>query len=504
MKKIERYDLFEIEIKDVEDAGLVEYCAEFTNGDVKKMIPAFRSTAGIYKVRFMPEQTGIWKYRIVLGGREQTGEFECADQTGANHGPVVTEGYHFRYQDGEKYIPFGTTCYAWIHQTEELQEQTLASLKDAPFNKIRMCVFPKSMPYNNNDPDCYPFFKRADGSWDVNAPDPAFWNKLDKRIEALIDLGIEADLILFHPYDRWRFALMSQEDSLTYLEYCIARLSAYRNIWWSLANEYEMLYEKNYEDWDSYGEMLQNKDPYGHLISVHNILGPYPKREWMTHCSIQSADINSVVKWKKEYQIPVIIDECGYEGNIEFDWGNLSAFEMTHRFWWTFFRGGYCTHGETFHREDEVLWWAKGGKLYGESPKRIAFLKELMYSLPGGWDAVVQEFGNPNVDKTDEAAVKQEERFMSLINSLPEHVRENMMVNTPMLIEGENFQLRYYAHTCPSLVSLDLKEDKKYRIEIIDIWEMTRKLAAEGVSGKIRIGMPGKEGIVAVVTCLDK
>ena len=45
--------------------------------------------------------------------------------------------------DGTPFYPFGTTCYAWIHQPEALQRQTLESLAQNPFNKVRMCVFPK-------------------------------------------------------------------------------------------------------------------------------------------------------------------------------------------------------------------------------------------------------------------------------------------------------------------------------------------------------------------------
>ncbi|GAI29095.1 unnamed protein product, partial [marine sediment metagenome] len=36
-----------------------------------------------------------------------------------------------------------------------MEEQTLATLKDAPFNKMRMCVFPKSYSYNKNEPEFY-------------------------------------------------------------------------------------------------------------------------------------------------------------------------------------------------------------------------------------------------------------------------------------------------------------------------------------------------------------
>lgn len=504
MKKIEKYNMFEMTVSTTEVSGLVEPCAVFTNGKTKKSVPAFKNGTGKYTVRFMPQEEGVWEYQISLGGEDVRGEFECTGNTGNNHGMVAAQGFHFCYADGSKYIPIGTTCYAWVHQTEELQEQTLSTLAGAPFNKIRMCVFPKSMPYNNNDPDHYPFYKKEDGSWDIGSPDPEFWNNLDRRIAELMELGIEADVILYHPYDRWGFAELSQEESLAYLEYCIARLSAYRNIWWSLANEYEVIYKKTSADWDEYGEMLSEKDIYGHLVSIHNILQPHVKKRWMTHCSIQSGDLNKIASWKKQYQIPVIIDECGYEGDLPYGWGSLSAFEMVHRFWWTTCKDGFCTHGETFHREDEVLWWAKGGSLYGESVPRIAFLKEFLYSLPGDWSSPEHVIENPNVDEMNEEALAQQEMFRNLLQMIPENDRENFMANTsPMVIKGERFSLEYYGRTCPVYQQFSLKEDRKYRIEVIDIWEMTKSLAAEGVSGSVKIGLPAKEGIAVFITEIE-
>lgn len=38
-----------------------------------------------------------------------------------------------------------------------------------------------------------------------------------------------------------------------------------------------------------------------------------------------------------------MIDETGYEGNLPFGWGNLSAFELVNRFWTVCVQGGYCT-----------------------------------------------------------------------------------------------------------------------------------------------------------------
>ena len=86
---------------------------------------------------------------------------------------------------------------------------TLKTLAEAPFNKIRFCVFPKSYYIaNKNEPERFPFLKNNEGKFDFNRPDLAFWRHFEQQVLELQKLGIEADLILWHPYDRWGFAEM--------------------------------------------------------------------------------------------------------------------------------------------------------------------------------------------------------------------------------------------------------------------------------------------------------
>ncbi len=54
------------------------------------------------------------------------------------------------------------------------------------------------------------------------------------------------------------------------LRYCIARLSAYWTVWWSLANEFDFMTDgpkshrgnKQMEDWDRFFRILQQEDPH--------------------------------------------------------------------------------------------------------------------------------------------------------------------------------------------------------------------------------------------------
>ncbi len=273
----------------------VQWSATFSQGAQRMIVPGFWDGGDTYRVRFSPPSAGQWRYETRSASPElndKNGTFTVTTPSAGNHGPVqVFNTFYLRYADGTPYHQFGTTCYAWVHQTSELQEQTLKTLAASPFNKIRFCVFPKAYEYNRNEPELFAFTKTAEGKFDFNQPDPAFWRHFEIRILQLQQLGIEADIILWHPYDRWGFADMSDEQDDRYLRYCIARLGAFRNVWWSLANEYDFMTErpkghrgnKQFSDWDRFFSILQKEDPHQRLRGIHNGSKWYDHtRDWVT------------------------------------------------------------------------------------------------------------------------------------------------------------------------------------------------------------------------------
>ena len=102
------------------------------------------------------------------------------------------------------------------------------------------------------------------------------------------------------------------------------------------------------------------------------------RKPWVDHVCVQHWDAKRTPEWRETWGKPVVNDEPEYEGNIPRPWGNITAQELVHRFWTTVMRGGYAGHGETFMHPEDLLWWAKGGELRGESWKRIGFLRDLL------------------------------------------------------------------------------------------------------------------------------
>ncbi|NQX12152.1 DUF5605 domain-containing protein [Microbacteriaceae bacterium VKM Ac-2855] len=367
----------------------VELTSVFRSGDAEVRVGGFYDGDGRYVLRFLAPFAGTWTVTTASTARSLDAvETELEVAAGLGHGPVrVADTFHFAYADGSPYRPVGTTAYAWTHQDEHLQEETLNSLASTPFTKLRMCLFPKSFLYNENEPERFVFEKSADGDWDTTRFDPEYFRHLEKRIRQLDELGIQADLILFHPYDRWGFADLGRAADDRYISYAVRRLAGFSNVWWSMANEYDLLLGKTREDWDRLAELVRTNDPVGHPLSIHNWVEIFDySAPWATHVSVQYGDsiAGNVDKWRYQWGKPVLVDEFGYEGDLDQGWGNLTGEVALSRHWQGTLRGGYLTHGETFYRDDHVIFWAKGGTLQGDVPDKLRFLEWIVAESPTG------------------------------------------------------------------------------------------------------------------------
>ena len=384
----------------------VKFSVRFWQRQSETEAAGFYDGDGIYRARFMPEKQGVWNYQTVSSSPQlngKSGTFNVTAPSASNHGPVrVAHTYHFAYADGTPYKELGTTCYVWEWQNEALQEQTLKTLASSPFNKLRFCVFPKRYQWNTNEPILYPFEGQPTTNWDFTRFNVRYFQHLEQRVADLQKLGIEADIILFHPYDEghWGFDRMPAAVDDRYLHYVVARLAAYRNVWWSLANEWDFMKEKKESDFVRYGEIVSHDDPYGHLLSIHNGSKIFNHTvPWITHASIQNGSAveepGRAELYRDVYRKPVVYDEVKYEGNIESRWGQLTPEELVFRVWNGTVAGTYVGHGETYKSDDQVLWWSKGGMLKGQSPARLAFLKQVLDDAPADGIEPVDRWQHP-------------------------------------------------------------------------------------------------------------
>jgi len=474
-ENVEKWKVFELTLKGTAIGNPfkeIKLSGSFVHENDTLIVPGFYDGEGVYKVRFMPQKEGKWSFRTNSNDKKlngKKGSFVCNPALKNNHGPVtVRDTFYFAYSDGTPHHSFGTTCYGWVHQGDSLAELTLKTLSKGYFNKIRMCIFPKSYDWNNNEPNYYPFEGKPLKDWDYSRLNPVFFRNIEKRIQQLDSLGIEADLIVFHPYDRWGFSSLNRETEDMYIDYIIARFATYKNVWWSMANEWDFMNAKKPGDWDYYVEQFAKKDKFHHLIGIHNGVKFYDHtNKYITHASIQSEDTWKAKEFRMKYKKPVVFDECRYEGNIPWSWGDLTAQSLVEKFWRGVTNGGYVGHGETYVTENpvklpnessDILWWSKGGVLRGESPERIKFLRHIIEAAP--------------------AQMKPIPLFTWMPFSC---------IGVP-----HEYYLGYLNDAQPRSIVIELPKDALYTVEVIDTWNMTITPVQKKFSGRSLIELPAK------------
>ena len=219
-----------------------------------------------FAVRFSPPDVGAWTYSTqsdVPSLNGLRGDFRVRHAPLDERGPIRAVDRHFEHADGTVHFSVGTTSYAWAHHSSATRAATLRTLEgpNRAFNKLRFCIFPKWFFYNHEEPQSgmYPYAGAPPAQWDFRTFNVTFWRHLELQIDELRRRGIVAELILFHPYDgvplkkeprgRWGFDCMGGQEPASYdtandehyLRYAVARLAAFSNVWWSMANEWDLI-----------------------------------------------------------------------------------------------------------------------------------------------------------------------------------------------------------------------------------------------------------------------
>ena len=188
----------------------VSFDAVFSQHSREVRVPGFYDGEGTYRVRFMPDTPGEWTFKTrsktaALDG--STGTFTAVAPRQGMHGPVaVANKFHFAHADGTPYFPFGTTCYAWTHQPladagRNAGNPGQGAVQQAAHGRV-------SQGLSVQHQRAAAARLRAEGRWQLRlstgrTPRPSGISK--PQVGRLRDMGIEADIIIFHPYDRWGY-----------------------------------------------------------------------------------------------------------------------------------------------------------------------------------------------------------------------------------------------------------------------------------------------------------
>ncbi|WP_320774757.1 DUF5605 domain-containing protein [Streptomyces sp. CRN 30] len=218
----------------------------------------------------------------------------------------------------------GTPFHPFTTSVPQADEATLRALADAPFTKVRLTA--TGLPLD----------------------------RLDHQVGALAALGVQAEVVL------------DGRD----LAATVTRLAARPNVWWCAPPDPEAQTD------------IQEYDHGHHPLTVHGPPDTDFGAPWITHASVRHPGTRAVSALVTELCKPVLVDDCGAEGDDPADPERaLPGTELVSRIWEAVCRGGYAAHAEHW---GERPWSAGGGVLGGTAADRVAFLRDVLDTAPPG------------------------------------------------------------------------------------------------------------------------
>jgi len=328
----------------------------------------------VFKVRFCPTKAGRWRIETVESNakalaRRQRGatiQVKPSDHPGFwLPDPETPDGRWYRRSDGSHPYIVGNTHYTFLSRMTADGPRRGGAIADdvaanAPyFKKLRFGVHGGRYPH----PEAKPYFDDAgrptdDGDFS-HRPSPAwFHERVDAAVAAACEHDLIADLIISGPDTREaRAALRARAnggDPTPYLRYMAARYGAYPNVWFCLANEWNIKNPRySAEEVQRFGRILREHLPYPTPVSIHGRPGDWDRSlnarpPWHDHVILQgkikrldtSADViaRNVARGGG---VPVINDELGYEGRGD----RFSRDDVIEGHLGAFLGGGYGTTG---------------------------------------------------------------------------------------------------------------------------------------------------------------
>jgi hypothetical protein len=273
----------------------VTLAASFTSPTGRVIrIEGFYDGDGTWRVRFMPDELGTWRYEMELGDRAAAsgGTFECVASTIPGMLDVdAANPMWFGFRGGRHRILRSLHVGDRFFASNWPDEKRTAFLDWADAQGYNMLSI--ASHYLNRESE-----GRGLG-WDT----PDLWND-ERRLprpeeyaktEAILDRLAERGIAVF-PFAGF-FGKASdfprdQNDQQLYIRYTLARIGAYWNILFNVAGPEPNLPSSVYlesDDVERLGRAIRKADPYGHPLSVHNRTGddPYRDSDWSTYGVLQ-------------------------------------------------------------------------------------------------------------------------------------------------------------------------------------------------------------------------
>ena len=384
-----RYGRFEASFtaaKEHEDPLSLNVVADFTGpGNVRVRVPMFWDGGRTWKVRFSPEKTGTWAYRVQASDAQETGlhgqagRFQAKAYRGTNslylHGAprVAPGGHHFMHADGRPWFWLG--CTGWNSAQQSTDEEWARYLTDRNAKRYTAIQFVMAAPWRAGRKD--ENGRVAFTMTDRLRVDTEYFQRMDRKMDQMNDkelVGIGVLLWALTSRDNESpGAALSVPNAVRLARYMAARYGAHHMIW-LLGGDGNYERGDGPERWKAIGRGTFPKDEFRRPVSLHpgGMRDPWPifkDEPWLDFYNYQTGHGNDQAKWewnatkgtasgwKLTPAKPVVDTEPNYEGHLSYrDNKMITAENVRRAVWYSLLAGPpagvtYGAHG--------IWYWAR-------------------------------------------------------------------------------------------------------------------------------------------------
>jgi len=240
--KVEKWGLWEETFTAAEEGPVDDFLVQLIapSGE-KRQTAGFWDGGRVWRVRFMPDEEGVWRVATranpaIEGLEREQRTFVCVEPEPdgnplTEHGPirVASSGRHFEHADGTPWLWIADT--AWngaLFSSESGWDEYLSGRAEKGFTAIQFVTTQWRAAMANAEGQ-----KAYSGVEDIEIH-PEFFARMDARINRINEMGlVAAPVLLWDLGDdpEWTPGLLPEEQAIELARYLAARYSGHHVVW---------------------------------------------------------------------------------------------------------------------------------------------------------------------------------------------------------------------------------------------------------------------------------
>jgi hypothetical protein len=299
--------VFELSAAQPDPYKTVELKAEFRSPRHRTLaMPAFWAGGNRMVIRFTPTEAGDWDYRVTSNVKDfdgKIGNFTAA----ASQSPGFLRAanvHHWAYTErdarglDQAHLWMGATEMRFAVEDDAAFRAAADARAAQKFNHVRGSLAPGDGESMYTAPD---------------APNPAFFQKLDERVRYLNSKGITADLILAADGAALTRMFPNWDQRRRFVRYLVARYAPLHVTWQGVEHFEDTMDTRALLK--EIGALLKELDPYQHprTSGARVTSAPLLDDGWMTFAAYGAADSNIGAIEHQLYAVPFVNLDFGAE-----------------------------------------------------------------------------------------------------------------------------------------------------------------------------------------------